>query len=194
MARGMCQADVINSQRSPGFGSISRRVKTAFSKVSRERSSSVMRSLATPSASSSRPAASASGASSRIRPLSRPKTRREPRESAAPERPPRYSAPPPRLARRARAWSRQRRPRAAQHDDAAERPLVAGEVRARNLLLERPDDEIAERRQADHDQRQQPIRSSRLPTGRSRSERTSIAPAISMTDISEDGCAKTKRS
>jgi hypothetical protein len=64
MARGMCQAEVTSSQRWPADGLIIRAVKSAFSKVSRDCDSSVMRSLATPSASNRRAAVSDSGGSS----------------------------------------------------------------------------------------------------------------------------------
>ena len=48
MARGMCEADVTSSQRSPGFGSTSLRVNTAFSSVLRDWSSSTRRSSGRP--------------------------------------------------------------------------------------------------------------------------------------------------
>jgi hypothetical protein len=51
---------VTSSQRSPGFGLTSSLVKRAFSSVSRDLSSSVMRSLAMPKLSNSRAASSAS--------------------------------------------------------------------------------------------------------------------------------------
>ncbi len=59
----MCTADVTSSQRSPGFGSTRRLLKTAFSSVLRDLSSSVIRDAGTPSCSNSFTAKKDSGGS-----------------------------------------------------------------------------------------------------------------------------------
>ena len=59
-AAGVASQAPAGSQRSPGFGLTSSLVKRAFSSVSRDLSSSTMRSLAMPKLSNSRAASSAS--------------------------------------------------------------------------------------------------------------------------------------
>ncbi len=75
-ARGMCHAEVMSSQRSPGFGWTRSAEKIAFSRVLRERFSRIIRLRGTPMTSAWRLTISASETPPPMKPLPPEKTSR----------------------------------------------------------------------------------------------------------------------